>query len=53
MHFILINFKLFVEEKMPLFLKKLLRSNLALGKNTEILLVSKQYITILCDFFSP
>ena len=50
MHFILTNFKLFHEEKMPFFLKKKLKSNLVIGKNIEILLVSKQYITILCNF---
>ena len=50
MHCILINFKLFHEEKMPFFLKKTLKSNLAIGKNIEILLVRKQYITILCNF---
>ena len=50
MHCILINFKLFHEEKMLFFLKKTLKSNLAIGKNIEILLVRKQYITILCNF---
>ena len=50
MYCILIDFKLIPEEKNATLSKKLLRSNLALEKNIKILLVNKQYITILCNF---
>ena len=46
------KFQIILRRKDATLSKKLLRSNLALGKNTETLLVSKQYINILCNFFN-
>ena len=46
------KFQITSRRKDAIFSKKLLRSDTALGKNTEILFVSKQYVTILCNYFN-